>query len=64
MKPNYIINELKVGEQVTIYSTYDSFSGIVEEVKDGVLSLRLNKKELVSIDILSIYAISRQVKVD
>jgi hypothetical protein len=61
MKPNYIINELKVGEQVTVYVTYDSFSGKVEKIVNDILYLRLNKKEIIEIDILSIYAISRQV---
>jgi len=61
MKPNYIINELKIGEQVTVYVTYDSFSGKVEKIVNDILYLRLNKKEIIEIDILSIYAISRQV---
>lgn len=61
MKPNYINTELKEGDKVTIYATYDSFNGIVEKIENDILFLRLNKKELVSIDILSIYAVSKQV---
>jgi preprotein translocase subunit YajC len=55
-----ILQKVKQGEKVTIYSMYDSFSGTFEKIEDGVLTLRINKKEIVTINIPSIYAVSRQ----